>query len=114
MPWGGPSTTKYQYYYQGGASSIVTTTKYQYYRLYNNALGGVGRAASFTYISCMGPQHIIFGNPMAGSKFDDEEDRYTRSPFEDSRLLGPSPWKILATTCETNDSWATQPLAKIF
>ena len=23
---------------------------------------------------------------------------YTRSPLEDSRLFGPSPWKILATT----------------
>ena len=28
---------------------------------------------------------------------------YTRSLLEDSRLFGPSPWKILATTCETND-----------
>ena len=27
---------------------------------------------------------------------------YTRSPLEDSRLFGPSPWKILATTYETN------------
>ena len=25
---------------------------------------------------------------------------YTRSPLEDSRLFGPSPWKILATTYE--------------
>ena len=25
---------------------------------------------------------------------------YTRSPLEDSRLFGPSPWTILATTCE--------------
>ena len=24
-------------------------------------------------------------------------ERYTRSPLEDSRLLGPSPWKVLAT-----------------
>ena len=28
------------------------------------------------------------------------EHRYTRSPLEDSRLFGPSPWKILATTYE--------------
>ena len=28
---------------------------------------------------------------------------YTRSPLEDSRLFGPSPLKILATTCKTND-----------
>ena len=25
-------------------------------------------------------------------------DPYTRSPLEDSRLFGPSPWKILAAT----------------
>ena len=25
-----------------------------------------------------------------------------QSPEEDSRLFGPGPWKILATTCETN------------
>ena len=29
--------------------------------------------------------------------------RYTRSPLEDSRLFGPSPWKILATTYEQKD-----------
>ena len=28
---------------------------------------------------------------------------YTRSPLEDSRLFGPSPWNILATTYEKND-----------
>ena len=28
---------------------------------------------------------------------------YTRSLLEDSRLCGPSPWKILATTYENND-----------
>ena len=28
---------------------------------------------------------------------------YTRSPLEDSRLFGPSPWKILATTYEQKD-----------
>ena len=28
---------------------------------------------------------------------------YTRSPLEDSRLFGPSPWKILAATYEEND-----------
>ena len=27
---------------------------------------------------------------------------YTRSPLEDSRLFGPSPWKILATTYDKN------------
>ena len=26
--------------------------------------------------------------------------QYTRSPLEDSRLFGPSPWKILAATYE--------------
>ena len=39
---------------------------------------------------------------------------YTRSPLEDSRLFGPSPWKVLATTYEKTDFFATQPLAKIF
>ena len=38
---------------------------------------------------------------------------YTRSPLEDSRFFGPSPWNILAATYEHNDFWATQPLAKI-
>ena len=27
---------------------------------------------------------------------------YTRSPSQDFRLFGPSPWKILATAYETN------------
>ena len=40
--------------------------------------------------------------------------QYTRSPLEDFRLFGPSPWKILAAANENNDFWATQPLAKIF
>ena len=38
---------------------------------------------------------------------------YTRSPSQDFRLFGPRPWKILATTYEKKDSWATQTLAKI-
>ena len=38
---------------------------------------------------------------------------YPRSPLQDSRLFGPSPWKILAATYEQMGSWATQPLAKI-
>ena len=29
---------------------------------------------------------------------------YTQSPLQDSRLLGPRPWKVLATTYERNDS----------
>ena len=40
--------------------------------------------------------------------------RYPRSPLQDSRLFGPSPWKVLAATYEQMGSWATQPLAKIF
>ena len=28
---------------------------------------------------------------------------YTRSPLEDSRLFGPSPWKVLAATYEKKD-----------
>ena len=27
---------------------------------------------------------------------------YTQSPLQDSRLLGPRPWKVLAATYETN------------
>ena len=38
---------------------------------------------------------------------------YTRSPLEDSRLFGPSPWKILAAANEQKHIWGTQPLAKI-
>ena len=28
---------------------------------------------------------------------------YTRSPLQDSRLFGPRPWKVLATTYKEND-----------
>ena len=38
---------------------------------------------------------------------------YTRSPLQDSRLLGPRPWKVLAATYEQMGSWATRTLAKI-
>ena len=31
-------------------------------------------------------------------------DCYPRSPLQDSRLFGPSPWKILAATYEQMDS----------
>ena len=37
---------------------------------------------------------------------------YTRSPLEDSRLFGPSPWKILAATNETNISEQPSPWRK--
>ena len=40
-------------------------------------------------------------------------DAYTRSPLQDSRLFGPSPWKILRHYLWEMGSWATQPLAKI-
>ena len=33
---------------------------------------------------------------------------YIQSPLQDSRLFGPRPWKILATTYEQMGSWATQ------
>ena len=39
---------------------------------------------------------------------------YTRSPLQDSRLFGPSPWKILPHYLWKRHIWATQPLAKIF
>ena len=38
--------------------------------------------------------------------------RYTRSPLEDSRLFGPSPWKILAATNEKNISEQPSPWRK--
>ena len=37
---------------------------------------------------------------------------YTRSPLEDSRLFGPSPWKILATTYEKRVSKQPSPWRK--
>ena len=37
---------------------------------------------------------------------------YTRSPLQDSRLFGPSPWKILATTYEKNISEQPSPWRK--
>ena len=33
-----------------------------------------------------------------------DRNSYTRSPLQDSRLFGPRPWKILATTYEKKDS----------
>ena len=40
----------------------------------------------------------------AGFIHDLASNRYTRSLLQDSRLFGPSPWKILATTYEQKDS----------
>ena len=37
---------------------------------------------------------------------------YTRSPLEDSRLFGPSPWKVLATTYEKTISEQPSPWRK--
>ena len=37
---------------------------------------------------------------------------YTRSPLEDSRLFGPSPWKILAATGEKDISEQPSPWRK--
>ena len=37
---------------------------------------------------------------------------YTRSPLEDSRLFGPSPWKILATTYKETISEQPSPWRK--
>ena len=38
--------------------------------------------------------------------------QYTRSPLEDSRLFGPSPWKILAATYEKDTSEQPSPWRK--
>ena len=37
---------------------------------------------------------------------------YTRSPLEDFRLFGPSPWKILAATYEKDTSEQPSPWRK--
>ena len=37
---------------------------------------------------------------------------YTRSPLEDSRLFGPSPWKILAATNKKDISEQPSPWRK--
>ena len=49
------------------------------------------------------------GNNKSGLAFSSQNEErshvcphYTRSPLQDSRLFGPRPWKILATTYETN------------
>ena len=39
----------------------------------------------------------------ADSFLERREEGYTRSPLQDSRLFGPSPWKIVATTYEQKD-----------
>ena len=43
--------------------------------------------------------------PLRGARGGkpDAKFHYTRSPLQDSRLFGPRPWKILATTYEKND-----------
>ena len=41
-----------------------------------------------------------------------EDMCYTRSPLEDSRLFGPSPWKILAATNEKDISEQPSPWRK--
>ena len=43
--------------------------------------------------TCMYTQLIIGARPEKAMAW-----QYTRSPLEDSRLFGPSPWKFLATT----------------
>ena len=42
------------------------------------------------------------GRPLPEGR-PDASSTYTRSPLEDSRLFGPSPWKILAATYEKKD-----------
>ena len=47
-------------------------------------------------------------------EIDYHYDSYPQSPLQDSRLFGPRPWKVSATTYKKIGSWATQTLAKIF
>ena len=52
------------------------------------------------------PEPVLSPNSAVSesfSEFDGFAPVYTWSLLEDSRLFGPSPWKILATTYETND-----------
>ena len=70
---------------------LLQVTYYMLYNLYVIPGGGdvrVNKDSSLT----LNPQ--VPGGHRAGAL-------YTRSPLEDSRLFGPSPWKILATTYET-------------
>ena len=51
----------------------------------------------------------------AGRRRDARRPRacgYTRSPLEDSRLFGPSPWKILAATYEQKITEQPSPWRK--
>ena len=43
---------------------------------------------------------IVVSLPQKEPEIFVASDRYTWSPLEDSRLFGPSPWKVLATTYE--------------
>ena len=43
---------------------------------------------------------------------DSQAPGYTQSPLQDSRLFGPSPWKILATTYEKTISEQPSPWRK--
>ena len=49
------------------------------------------------------PQEVFHS---CSQRYDDiSNNACTRSPLEGSRLFGPSPWKILATSCETWNKW---------
>ena len=41
--------------------------------------------------------YVALGGALHALKF---QSAYTQSPLQDSRLFGPRPWKILATTYE--------------
>ena len=51
-------------------------------------------------------ERLILGSATNGARL------YTRSPLEDSRLFGPSPWKILAATNEKDISEQPSPWRK--
>ena len=50
----------------------------------------------------LGVRHGRGGPRRRGRRAGSAASVYTQSPLQDSRLFGPRPWKILATTYETN------------
>ena len=70
---------------------------YGFYYRFNNL-----RLKQTQNISDASAAHVVVCCASSGSWNVSRKKAYTRSPLQDSRLFGPSPWKILATTYETN------------
>ena len=48
--------------------------------------------------------YLYIHTDSTNNDYANNDHDYTRSPLKDSRLFGPSPWKILAATYEHNNS----------